>query len=85
MPTAQTRGMQSLSAIFNLSVSFKGLDDCVGSDSSDCIWAVLASQDRGRSMDLGEIRHMSLFWALDSIAASRKSASYATDRWARLG
>ena len=37
-----------------------------------CTWAVLASQDRARSMDSGEMRRTSLSWALDSTAASRK-------------
>ena len=49
-----------------------------------CIWAVLASQDRARSMDLGEMRHTSLSWALDSTVASRKSANWATERSERL-
>ena len=30
--------------------------------SKACIWAVLASQDKARSMDLGETRHTSLSW-----------------------
>ena len=41
---------------------------------SASIWAVRASQERARSMDLDEMRQTSRSCALDSRVASRKSA-----------
>ena len=51
---------------------------------SASIWAVRASHERARSMDLGEMRQTSRSCALDSRVASRKSARRASVSLSRL-